>query len=79
MDVPNIAVTFTEQMERIKYVTGKRTQIYISFSLAEFRYETGDAATERLANEEALRRIPTRMLADELVRRVAVSQKTGAF
>lgn len=34
------------------------------------RYETGDEAAERQENEKILRRIPARMLADELVRRV---------
>ena len=38
------------------------------------RYETGDEAAEREAAEEALRYIPPRMLADELVRRIAVPQ-----
>ena len=38
------------------------------------RYETGDEAAERKADEEALKRLPSRMLADELVRRIAISQ-----
>ena len=114
---------FAAQMERIKFVTGKRTQV----ELAEFlgirqssisdakrrgkipsgwlvilmrvknvhpewilsgnglcfmpqpprsdRYETGDEESERRAYEDALRRLPSRMLADELVRRIAVSQE----
>lgn len=113
---------FDEQMERIKLITGKRTQTdlaallgirqssvsdakrrgkipsgwlvilmryklvnpewvltgngpaYVSFPPTEPRYETGDEFAERRANEEALRRLPSRMLADELVRRIAVSQ-----
>ena len=47
---------------------------YVSFPPTEPRYETGDEFAERRANEEALRRLPSRMLADELVRRIAVSQ-----
>ena len=39
------------------------------------RYETDDEVMARKADEEALRRLPSRMLADELVRRVAVSQE----
>ena len=39
------------------------------------RYETDEEVTARKADEEALRRLPSRMLADELVRRVAVSQE----
>ena len=109
-------------MERIKLITGKRTQVeladllgvkqssisdakrrgkipsswlvilmrykhanpewiltgngstFVSAPPAEPRYETGDEAAERRADEEALRRLPSRMLADELVRRIAVSQ-----
>lgn len=40
-------------------------------------YATGDAVAERQADEEALRRLPSRMLADELVRRIAVSQQSA--
>lgn len=36
--------------------------------------ETGDAYRERTVDEEALRRLSSRALADELVRRIAVSQ-----
>lgn len=39
------------------------------------RYETGIEAAERWADEKALQRLPSRMPADELVRRIAVSQK----
>ncbi len=38
------------------------------------RYET---SADRLADEEVLRRLPARMLADELVRRIAVLQDKG--
>lgn len=38
-------------------------------------YETGEAFAERIADEEALRRLSSRAPADELVRRVAVSQE----
>ena len=38
------------------------------------RYETADEAAGRKADEEALRRLPSHMLAEELVRRIAVSQ-----
>jgi len=47
---------------------------FVSFPSTESRYETGDEATDRKVDEEALRRLPSRMLADELVRRIAVSQ-----
>ncbi len=113
---------FDAQMERIKLITGKNTQVeladllgvkqcsvsdakrrgkipagwlvilmrykhanpewiltgkgpmFVYFPPTEPRYETGDEAAERKANEEALRRLSSRMLADELVRRIAVSQ-----
>ncbi len=39
------------------------------------RYETAGEAAGRSADEEALRRLPSRMLAEELVRRIAVSQE----
>lgn len=38
-------------------------------------YETGAEFTECQVDEEALRRLPSRKLADELVRRIAVSQE----
>ena len=114
---------FDAQMERIKLITGKRTQVeladffgiqqssisdakrrgkipsswlvvlmqaknvfpewvltgkgpcYVTLPTPPGCYETGDAAAERKADEEALRRLPSRMLADELVRRIAVSQE----
>ena len=116
------ASAFDAQMERIKLITGRRTQTdlavllgikqssvsdakrrgkipsswlvmlmrykrvnpewiltgngptFVSFPPTESRYETGDEFAERRANEEALRRLPSRMLADELVRRIALSQ-----
>ena len=126
--------SFDAQMERIKLVTGKRTQ----FELATFfgvrqslvsdakrrgkippdwlatllraknvnpewlltgkgncflplppvaeNDESGEAYAVRKADEETLRRLPSRMLADELVRRITASQKeacskdgSGAF
>lgn len=39
------------------------------------RYETAGEAAGRSADEETLRRLPSRMLAEELVRRIAVSQE----
>ena len=42
-------------------------------------YETGAEFTERQVDEEALRRLPSRKLADELVRRIAVSQEKIAL
>lgn len=39
------------------------------------RYETDGEVTARKADEEALRRLPSRMLAEEMVRRIAVSQE----
>ena len=38
------------------------------------QYESGDKAEERRADEDALRRLSARTLAEELVRRIAVSQ-----
>ena len=38
------------------------------------QYEPGDKTEERLADEAALRRLSARSLADELLRRIAVSQ-----
>lgn len=116
---------FDAQLERIKLITGKRTQV----ELADFlgirqsaisdacrrgkissgwlvillrvknvhpewiltgkgpccitpspepsHYETGDDAVERGADEAALRRLPSRILADELVRRIAMSQENA--
>ncbi len=122
MNPANAHARFNEQMERIKFITGKRTQIELAdllgikrssvadakrrgkipsswlvilmrvknvhpewiltgkgpYSLSKQpevgHYETGDEAAVRRADEEALRRLPSRMLADELVRRIAVSQ-----
>ena len=122
MNPANVSASFDAQMERIKLITGKKTQIeladllgvrqssvsdarrrgkipsswlvilmrcihanpewiltgngpvFVSFPPAEPRYETGEEAAERRADEEALRRLPSRMLAEELVRRIAVSQ-----
>ena len=115
---------FDTQMERIKLITGKRTQAelaeffgirqssvsdakrrgkipsswlvilmrvknvfpewvltgkgpcYVTLPAPPGCYETGGIAAERKADEEALRRLPSRMLADELVRRIAVSQES---
>ena len=117
----NSTNAFGEQMERIKFITGKRTQaeladlfgvrqsslsdakrrgkipaswlvilmrymhanpewiltgnglIFVSLPSAA-RYETGDEAAERMADENVLRRLSSRKLADELVRRIAVSK-----
>lgn len=122
MNLANTDASFDEQMERIKFITGKRTQNELANLLGvkqssvsdakrrgkipsswlvilmrvknvhpewiltgngpyflpqqpeAGRYETGDEAAECRADEEALRRLPSRMLADELVRRIAVSQ-----
>ena len=38
------------------------------------RYETGEEAVKRWGAIEALRRVPSRLLADELVRRIVVAQ-----
>lgn len=48
--------------------------VYAASPAGTMHYESGAEAAERKAYEEALRRIPSRMLADELVRRIAVSQ-----
>ncbi len=119
MEISNSVSCFDEQMERIKLITGKRTQleladllgvkqssisdakrrgkipsgwlvmlmrykhanpdwvsgpVFVSFPPVEPHYETGDAAAERKADEEALRRLSPRMLAEELLRRIAISQ-----
>lgn len=122
MNLANVDACFDAQMERIKFITGKRTQAELaelfgvkrsfvaaakrrgkvpaswlvilmqvknvhpewiltgngSYSLpkrAEVdRYETGDEAAERSADEDALRRLPSHMLAGELLRRIAVAQ-----
>lgn len=42
------------------------------------QYETGEAAAERWTREEALQRLPSRVLADELVRRIAVAEGKAA-
>lgn len=122
MNITNMNVNFAEQMERIKRITGKKTQTelayllgvkqssisdakrrgkipsnwlvilmrykhanpewiltengptFIAFPPVEPRYETGDEAAEHKATQEALRCLPSRMLADELLRRIVVSQ-----
>lgn len=122
MDMSNPATNFDAQMERIRLITGKRTQlelaellgvkqssvsdakrrgripsgwlvmlmrykqanpdwiltgsgpVFVSFPPVEPHYETVDAAAERRADDEALRRLPPRMLAEELLRRIAISQ-----
>ena len=122
MEISNSVSCFDEQMERIKLITGKRTQleladllgvkqssvsdakrrgkipsgwlvmlmrykhanpdwvltgsgpVFVSFPPVEPHYETGDAAAERKADEEALRRLSPRMLTEELLRRIAISQ-----
>ncbi len=114
---------FDVQMERIKLITGKRTQVelaaflgirqsavsdakrrekipsdwlsilmraknvhpewiltgngpcFVSLPTEPERYETGEEATERRSDEGALRRLSSRRLADELVRRTAISQE----
>lgn len=113
---------FTTQMDRIKRVTGKRTQTeladffgikqssissvvqrgkipqswlvvlmrvrnihpewvltgdgpcYIPTQPEPGQYETGEQYAERKLEEEGLKRLPARALAEELVRRIAVSQ-----
>ena len=123
MDVKeNTRRVFEEQMKRIKFITGKHTQVdlaallgvkqssisdakkrgnippswlvilmrckhanpewiltgngpaFFSIPPGEPCYETGDEAAERQIAEEALRHVPSRMLADELVRRIALSR-----
>lgn len=55
-------------------ITGKGP-CFINRAQESGRYETGEAFAERNADEEALRRLSSRAPADELVRRVAVSQE----
>ena len=118
------STAFEAQMERIKLVTGKRTQVELadflgirqsSVSDAKRRgkipsawlvilmriknvnpewiltgngpcfpgtpsentehYETGEEFAERQADERALQRLSSRALAEELLRRIAVSQE----
>ena len=112
---------FDEQMERIKLITGKRTQVeladllgvkqssisdakrrasipsnwlivlmrhssanpewiltgngplFVSFLPIKPLHETEGEEEEYKAYEKALRQLPTRMLADELVRRISIS------
>ncbi len=57
---------------------------FVAYPPTEPCYETADEAAERRADREALRRLASRLLADELMRRIAVSQdrmycsRTGA-
>lgn len=39
------------------------------------RYETGEDFAERQTYEQALQRLPSRALAEELLRRIAISQE----
>ncbi len=48
--------------------------MFFYFPSSTPRYATADEALERRADEEALRRLPSSMLADELVRRIAIAQ-----
>ena len=41
------------------------------------QYESGERFAERTADEEALKRLPSRLLADELVRRIVISQESA--
>ena len=80
---------FDAQMERLKLVIRKHTatdladffgvpQSAVSAAVRRGKmpssYETDVEVTTRKADEEALRRLPSHMLAEELVRRIAVSQ-----
>lgn len=113
---------FDAQMERVRFITGVRTQVeladflgirqssvsdakrrckipsdwlitimrakninpewiltgkgpyYLAEQLPPGQYETHDHVQERWADEAALRRLSSRALADELLRRIAVSQ-----
>lgn len=112
---------FDEQMERIKLITGKKTQVelaellgikqssisdakrrgsipanwlimlirlnfanpewiltgdgplFVSFSTIKPLYKTEDERADYKAKEKLLRQLPSKMLADELVRRISVS------
>lgn len=55
-------------------LTGKGP-CFISRAQESGCYETGEAFAKRKADEEALRRLSSRVLADELVRRIAVAQE----
>ncbi len=122
MDISNSVTSFDAQMERIRLITGTRTQleladllgvkqssisdakrrgrippgwlvmlmrykhanpdwiltgsgpVFVSFPPTEMHYETGDMVAERKSDKEALRRLPPRMLTEELLRRIAISQ-----
>ncbi|CAK7015237.1 MAG: hypothetical protein DELT_02231 [Desulfovibrio sp.] len=115
--------SFDAQLERIKLITGKKTQLELADFLGirqsaisdakrrgklpngwlvvlmrvksaspewiltgkgpcffpppqkKGQYETGHDAEQRRLDEEALRRLPSQALADELIRRIAVSQE----
>ena len=54
-------------------VTGEGSALLSQDPMA-FCYETSDEAATREATEEAVRRIPSQVLADELVRRIVISQ-----
>ncbi len=122
MDISNSVTSFDAQMERIRLITGTRTQlelaallgvkqssisdakrrgripsgwlvmlmrykhanpdwiltgsgpVFVSFPPTEMHYETGDMVAERKSDKEALQRLPPRMLTEELLRRIAISQ-----
>lgn len=54
-------------------LTGKGAH-YLAEQLPPGQYETHDRTQERWADEAALRRLSSKALADELLRRIAVSQ-----
>lgn len=121
MNDTHTETNFDEQMERIKLITGKKTQIelaellgikqssisdakrrgsipanwlimlmrlnyanpewiltgdgplFISFSSIKPLYRTEDERADYKAKEKLLRQVPSKMLADELVRRISHS------
>ena len=121
MNDTHTETNFDEQMERIKLITGKKTQIelaellgikqssisdakrrgsipanwlimlmrlnyanpewiltgdgplFISFSSIKPLYRTEDERADYKAKEKLLRQVPSKMLADELVRRISIS------
>ena len=81
---------FIEQLKRIHQITGTHSQTGLAAYLGVRRsavtnakrtgmipadvYEDGETAWERQKDYEALQRLSSRALADELVRRIAVAE-----
>ena len=64
-----LAILMRRKRANPEWILTGNGPVFVLCSQTEPRYETGDEAAERRADEEALRRFSSRMLADELVRR----------